>query len=279
MGEKVVIASMRDASEAVADAKVADVKALFDTHVNDGKIVLVVEGPDDKEVYEGLTNSSSVCIYVVCNCEKHFVILDALNDRYGDRLLAIKDADFDRLEGKHYSYSNLVLTDTHDMEGMIVESSLSSLQGEDAELCQDIKLADIYSELEDISYLKWFNHCNHCGINFSKTTLDLNVESYFNTCVSNTNNTVSVDLSDVQAFKHAHQGVDKKELCNGHDIFDRIYVRAHTAKVSNFAKKPFFRRLRMAYPKEQFLKTSLFKDIKAWETATGNTVLANITVG
>ena len=276
MGEEVVIASMRDASEVVADAKIADVKALIDTHVNDGKILLVVEGPDDKEVYGELMDSASVCIYVDCNCEKHFVILDALNDRYGDRLLAIKDADFDRLEGKRHPYFNLVLTDAHDMEGMIVEASLSSLQGEDFERCQGILLADIYSELEDISYLKWFNHWHHCGINFSDTTLDLNVESYFNTCVSNTNNTVSVDLSDVQAFKQEHQGVDKKELCNGHDIFDRIYVRAHTAKVSNFPKKPFFRRLRMAYPKEQFLKTSLFKDIKAWETATGNTVLANI---
>ena len=276
MGEEVIIASMRDASEAVADAKVADVKALFYTHVNDGKIVLVVEGPDDKEVYEGFTNSTSVCIYVDCNCEKHFVILNALNERYGDRLLAIKDADFDRLDGNCHPFFNLVLTDTHDMEGMIVEASLSSLQEEDAERCQNIKLADIYSELEDISYLKWFNHWNHCGINFSETALDLNVESYFNACISATNQTVSVDLSDVHAFKLAHQGVDKKELCNGHDIFERIYVRAHSAKVSNFAKKPFFRRLRRAYSYEEFLKTLLYKDIKAWETATGNTVLASI---
>ena len=78
MAEGVVIASMRDASEIASDAKVADVKALFDTHLNDGKVVLVVEGPDDKEVYEKVTDATSVCIYVDCNCEKHFVILDAL---------------------------------------------------------------------------------------------------------------------------------------------------------------------------------------------------------
>lgn len=276
MVEEVVIASMRDACEAVSDAKVADVKALFETHINDGKVVLVVEGPDDKEVYEELTDLSSVCIYVDCNCEKHFVILNALNDRYVNRLLAIKDADFDRLEGKHHPYSNLVLTDTHDMEGMIVEASLSSLHGEDSERCQNIRLTEIYSELEEISYLKWFNHWYHCGINFSDTTLDLNIERYFNECVSKTNNSVTIDLSDVQTFKHAHLCVDKKELCNGHDIFELIYVQAHTAKVANFAKRPFMRRLRRAYPKEQFLKTSLYRDIKAWEATTGNTVLADI---
>lgn len=37
MAEEVVISSMRDYSEAVEDVKVADVKALFDTHVNAGK--------------------------------------------------------------------------------------------------------------------------------------------------------------------------------------------------------------------------------------------------
>ena len=274
MAEEVVIASMRDASEVATDSRVADVKALFDTHVNEGKVVLVVEGPDDKEVYEKVTDTATVCIYVDCNCEKHFVILDALNGRYCNRLLAIKDADFDRLEGTRPVYSNLVLTDTHDLEGMIVEACLSELQGEDAERCRGIKLGEIYSELVDISYLKWFNHRNHCGINFRDVALDLNVESYFNACVASTNNVVSVSVADMYVFKSAHPGVDEKELCNGHDIFERIYVRAHAAKVSNFAKKPFFRSLRRSYPKDQFVNTSLYRDIKAWEAISGNAVVA-----
>lgn len=49
MADGVVITSMREASEEITDAKVADVKSLFDTHVNDGKVIVVVEGPDDKE--------------------------------------------------------------------------------------------------------------------------------------------------------------------------------------------------------------------------------------
>lgn len=273
MAEEVVIESMRKASEVVADAKVADVKALFDTHVNDGKVILVVEGPDDKEVYEKVTDTAAVCIYVDCNCEKHFVILNALNGRYGNRLLAIKDADFDRLEGTCHAYFNLFLTDTHDMEGMITKACLPELQGEDAERCRDINLGDIYSELEDISYLKWFNHWNHCGINFRYTALDLDIERYFNLCVANTDNVVSVTLADIYAFKAAHPGVPEIELCNGHDIFERIYERAHEAKVSNFAKKPFFRRLRRAYPDKEFINTSLYWDIKVWEADNGHAIL------
>ena len=165
MADVVVISSMREASEKITDAKVADVKSLFDTHVNDGKVIVVVEGPDDKEVYQKVMDANAVCFYVDCNCDKHFVILNALNNKYGNRLLAIKDADFDRLDGTANPYPNMMLTDTHDMEGMIVSECLSELQGDDAVRCQGINLADIYVELEDVSYLKWFNHVNHYGIN------------------------------------------------------------------------------------------------------------------
>ncbi len=265
---------MREASEMVVDSKVADVKSLFDTHMNDGKVVIVVEGPDDKEVYGKVMDADAVCIYPDGNCEDHFVILNALNGRYARRLLAIKDADFDRLEGVSHPYSNLVLTDTHDMEGMIVEECLSALEDDDAKRCNGIMVDEIYDELEDISYLKWFNHINHYGINFSEVTINLDLTAYFSACVAKTDNVVNVTLDDLYRFKVAHRGVSKKELSNGHDIFERIYVRAHDSEVANYPKKPFFRRLRRAYPKSAFLNTGLFRLIQAWGSVNGHTVLA-----
>ena len=269
-----MISSMREASESVTEARVADVKALIETHVNDGKVIIVVEGPDDKEVYEKVMKSESVCFYVDCNCKKHSVILNALNGRYASRLLAIKDADFDRLEGIIHPYPNMVLTDTHDVEGMIVTECLLELQGEDAERCKGIIVRDIYAELEDISYLKWFNHMNHCGINFSDTVLDLDINAYFNACVSKTEKVVSVTLADMYVFKNSHLGAQEKELCNGHDILEMVYVRARAAGNGNYAKKPFFRRLRRAYPREKFVNTSLFQSIKSWEMDNGRAILA-----
>lgn len=264
---------MREASEEVTDVKVADVKSLLDTHVNDGKVIVVVEGPEDKEVYQKVMDVNAVCFYVDCNCDKHFVILDALNGRYSNRLLAIKDADFDRLEGTVHPYPNMVLTDTHDMEGMIVAECMPELQGDDAVRCQGVNLAEIYAELEDLSYLKWFSHANHYGINFRETTLDLDINAYFNDCVAKTDNAVNVTLADMYAFRVAHPGVSEKELCNGHDIFERIFVRAKAADVANYAKKPFFRRLRRAYPKDQFVNTALFHSIKVWEVSNNQKIL------
>ena len=275
MGDGVVITSMRVASEIVADSKVADVKSLFATHVNKGKTVVVVEGSDDEEVYGKVMDPNAVCIYPDCNCNKHFVILDALNDRYSNRLLAIKDADFDRLDGIRHPYPNLVLTDTHDMEGMIVEECLSALEDEDAERCQSISLDEIFNELEDISYLKWFNHVNHHGINFRKVTIDLDLTVYFGACMAKTGKAVGVTLDDLYRFKEVHPEVSKRELSNGHDILERIYVRAHDFKVGNYPKKPFFRRLRRAYPKDAFMNTELFRAIRTWESENRCTILAS----
>lgn len=274
MAEEVVIGSMQAIVEVAEGGAIGEVLSLFRNQMNDGKVVVIVEGPDDKEVYQNVMDANAVCFYVDCNCEKHFVVLNALNGRYGNRLLAIKDADFDRLEGTANPYPNMVLTDTHDMEGMIVNVCLSELQGEDARRCQDIILSEVYEELEDVSYLKWFNHVNHYGINFRETTLDLDINAYFNACVMKTNNVVNVNLNDMYAFKAAHPGVSQKELCNGHDLFERIFVRAKAADVANFAKKPFFRRLRQSYPKDMFVNTALFLAIKAWEVSNNHAILA-----
>lgn len=273
MAEEVVIASMREASEMVTDVKVADVKALFDTHVNDGKVIVVVEGADDAEVYGRVMDTNAVCFYPDGDCDKHVVILGALNGRYGNRLLAIKDADFDRLDQKVFPYTNLLLTDTHDMEGMIVADCLPHLKGEDAFRCQGINLATIYLELKDISYLKWFNHVTQSRLCFKGIIPDLNFSAYFSAVVANTKTEVAVTLADLALFKEQHLGASQEEMCNGHDIFERIYVRAKNVHVANFAKKKFFRRLRSAYPQEKFVSTSLFCAVRTWEVANSQRIL------
>lgn len=277
MAEKVVIGTMQDAVEASVGGVIGDVKSLFLNPINDGKVVVVVEGADDKDVYEKVLDENAVCFYPDYDCLNHFIILNALNGPYWNRLLAIKDADFDRLEGVNYTYPNLVLTDAHDIEGMIVDDCLLGLQGEDAARCQGINMAPIYVELEDISYMRWYNHASHACLIFKGVIPNTDFTKYFNTVVAKTKfkRTVTVTLADIVAFKNENVGAPKKQLTNGHDIFERVYVRARESNSRvNFPKRPFFRRLRRAYPKERFVNTGLFGEIKAWETANGRSILA-----
>lgn len=271
-----MIGSMREASEAVTDSKVADVKSLFDTHVNEGKVIVVVEGDDDAVVYKKVMNAEAVCFYPDCDCDKHAVILDALNGRYGNRLIAIKDADFDRLEGITYPYPNLMLTDTHDLESMIVTDCLPELQGDDAARCAGVTITPIYGELEDISYLKWYNHSNHTCLIFKGIIPDMDFAAYFNTVVAKTSTkrAVTVTLADIESFKASNTGADEKQITNGHDIFERVYVQAKPTNGANFPKKPFFQRLRRAYPGDKFVNTALYQAIKSWEISNGVSILA-----
>ena len=114
-------------------------------------LVFVVEGKDDLDVYASCLKSDAVCIYPDGNCARHAVILGALNSTYGKRLLAIKDADFDRLERLRLPFSNLLLTDTHDLEGMVLLDGIPPLMGDDAVRCKNIELETVYDELQDIS--------------------------------------------------------------------------------------------------------------------------------
>ena len=274
MADSMAPRSLREVCEVVADAKVADVKLLFENPQNERKVILVVEGSDDVDVYRKLIDENAVCIYPDCNCEKHELILRALNKKYSNRLLAIKDADFDRLEGRINHFPNLFLTDTHDLENMIVEDCLMALVGDDKDRCSGINIPEIYAELEDISYLKWYNHHYHTGINFRSLLPIPDFVSYFNSAVAATNNSVSVSLADVAVFKAQHLDAPTKEVSNGHDLFERIYVRAKAAKRANYHKKQFFKRIRVAYPKESFTNTALFQSIKSWESVNKRIILA-----
>ena len=268
------LTSLQEASDRREDALIASVKMLFNSTINKEKVILIVEGKDDKDVYSLCLKANAVCIFPDGNCMKHAIILEALNVMYRNRLLAIKDADFDRLEGRNNPFENLLLTDTHDMEGMVLSNGIPMLIGDDEERCHCIDLNIIYKELVDVSYLKWYNHVHNLGLNFRNIALDLDLNDYLCAVMANTANEVSVTLNDVLAFKNCNAHVSMKELCNGHDLFERIYILAHNVKRGNFAKRPFFCRLRKSYTIDKFSKTALYRSIKEWENTNEQSILA-----
>ena len=267
------LTSLQEASCKKNEATVATVKLLLDNSLNAEKTVFVVEGKDDVDFYASFLKTDSVCIYPDGNCAKHLVILNALNGNYGGRILAVKDADFDRLEGRSIPFKNLLLTDAHDLEGMILMGGIPSLPDDDAKRCKTIELDALYAELKDISYLKWYNHANHIGLDFKGISLDLGFEAYLAAVMANTANAENVNIGDVMAFRQRNPNVSLPELCNGHDLFERIYVRAKCVNNENFAKKPFFSRLRKSYTKEKFSTTFLFDSITKWEDAYSKSII------
>jgi Protein of unknown function (DUF4435) len=85
--------------------------------------ILIVEGETDARVLDRFIDSTS-CDFEVGFGKKNVInALDLLEDEGFPGVVAIVDADFDRLLGKTYRLENLRLTDSHDLDLTIFVTS------------------------------------------------------------------------------------------------------------------------------------------------------------
>lgn len=260
--------SLKEFDEKDTDACVATVRMLLFNHVHEGKVIVVVEGADDVTMYGQLFSAGQVCLYADGCCDKHVLILKELNGGYENRLIAIKDADFDRLNGTVYPYRNLLLTDTHDAEGMMLLHGLplKNLPEEDVKRCEAVDVAALKRELAPVSYLKWQNNKERLGLCFDKTTVNQDFAGYLQAVLANSRPDIVYTSEMHTAFRAAHPDADPDELTNGHDLLEKIYAVAQAADKANFPKKKFFRRVRASYRSSAFSATRLYTSLRAWET-------------
>jgi len=98
------------------------IKLLFNSDKLKNKSLLIIEGKSDFKIYRSLFDDKNVYLYKNGSCDGLIPLLEHLNLEYMDCCLAIKDADFDNLEGKKYpQLQNLFLTDFHDIEMMMID--------------------------------------------------------------------------------------------------------------------------------------------------------------
>ncbi len=85
---------------------------------------LIVEGDSDARVYSNFVDEAK-CFLVISHGKRIAIASLTLlerDGRFGGGVLAIVDADFDLLVGVHLPSDNLLLTDTHDLETMMLKS-------------------------------------------------------------------------------------------------------------------------------------------------------------
>src|SRR5713226_852276 len=84
---------------------------------------LIVEGETDRKLYETYIDTNKCEITVAVGRDNVKEVLLLLEKDTFPGVLAIVDADFDMLEEKFPATQNLLFTDTHDLETMIIKSS------------------------------------------------------------------------------------------------------------------------------------------------------------
>ncbi|MEH2441933.1 DUF4435 domain-containing protein [Nostoc sp.] len=251
---------------------------------------LLVEGSSDKTFYTRFVDQL-VCELVETSGkpsskQRAIEILKILEESNFQGVLAIVDADFDRFETLLYTSPNLLRTDSHDLETMLINSPafnkvLAEFGSEEkiAQFTQDVRLVLIENGIS-VGYLLWISKSNGLnltfeGITFSKflneRTLQIDELKLIQE-IKNKSQAFSLNEKDMQERLKSQKSNnhDPWQICCGHDLVEILSFGLRKALGSNKAAdvepNSLERSLRLAYEEIYFYQTQLYLDIKTWES-------------
>lgn len=250
---------------------------------------LIVEGEDDKKLFQQLIGAVACRVQIAHGKPNLLAALDILDSDGFPGVLAIADADCCRLDCMAPQSPNLLWTDTHDLETLLIlspafERLLIEL-GDDAKLQawradhgQDLR-GVLLAAGAPIGYLRWLSAGEDLGWLFD----DLPVEQVL------IRGTLTVDWAALLAVLQgrSRQGSlvaeeiwarieilerltpDPWQICCGHDL---VRILSHALcrllgsnKESDVTPARLEMALRLAYTQADFQRTSLRAEIAAWE--------------
>lgn len=267
---------------------VEDIRMQSNQAINESKIFVLVEGDDDVKAYKRFFNSEVVELSVAGNCMH---VKDAIEIAFADKnlknkVIGIKDSDFDKLKNVDYSYvPTLFLTDTHDAETMMLtDRCIKTLAIETTSREIPSLLRDAISILEPFSYIRYYNDVESqnygyngiCFDGFSLTNYNpkveiKSIEFWLQKLKLHQNNQFTVTDSTIKKILQFSKDnkvskADSLLLVNGHDmvyvIRDLLYKFDKKAK--QYGDKNIAQIIRTSYSFEEFCKTNLYKRLNEW---------------
>jgi hypothetical protein len=254
---------------------------------------LLIEGNSDRTFYERFTDDKECQIIVTSGKSRAISILETLEGFRFQGVIAIVDADFDRLENFVFTSPNLIQIDTHDLETMLLISPALEkvirefgIRSDDESSRQ--KMIDfsniIRTKLFDcgipIGYLRWISlqeslDLTFDGIEFAKfingKTLQVCLENLIKE-VKNKSQQYSLKTEDLQRKieNRRNDNHDPWQICCGHDLVKilSLGLRHLASKKNKSEVKPddLERSLRLAYEGVFFYQTHLYTKICLWES-------------
>ena len=255
---------------------------------------LLVEGRSDQKLYVKFTDASQTQVVVCRTKDDAVAAILALNADNFAGVLAIVDADFDRIEGRIPTSENLFCTDQHDAEVMMVASdrAINALM---AEFSSPEKLVRwrtenqttpvshllgigskmgallLYSLRSDAA-LDFGSFKN--GLKLTEFVNERNLEFNFRNFIQHVLNRsgrphapLDPILDGVMAI--LAEGHHPTELCRGHDLADLIGFSLRSAigscQQTEVAGHTLEGYLRVAYSPECFGVTNLWADVISWQ--------------
>ncbi len=250
---------------------------------------LLVEGTSDKKFYGNLIDCEKCQIVTVSGkpSSKFRVIqvLEILEKSNFQGVLAIIDADFDNIQTPPHKSFNLLRTDTHDLETMLLKSL--GLEKVLREFGSEEKITKFNREIRQvlinaglpIGYLRWISQLENLNLTFNKIkftkfindkTLKIDELVLIKTVKDKSQN-FSLSHQDIQQkiISKRNMDYDSWQICCGHDLVEILSISLRktigTNKTSDIEPNKLEISLRIAYEKNYFCQTQLYLKICTWE--------------
>jgi hypothetical protein len=253
-------------------------------------VFLLVEGVSDKTFYERFIEKSTCELVSIpgkpSSKLRVISVLTILEKSDFRGVLAIVDSDFDCIKPSSNNSPNLLRTDSHDLETMLIDSpALEKVvtefgsQDKIKQFNRNVRLT-LLEAGASVGYLLYISECDGLnlkfeGITFSKfmneNTLQID-ELQLIQEVKNKSQTWSLNNEELhkrllqeKARKH-----DLLQVCCGHHLVEVLSLSLRKTIGSNKADDVtpvcLERSLRLAYEAIYFRDTQLYSDIRAWES-------------
>ena len=253
---------------------------------------LIVEGQTaDLRIYKRLIDPEQAQVTPAHNKNNALAALEILENTNFLGVVAIVDADFWRLEGVEPTSPNLFITDTHDLETMLLESpSLEKLLdefGSEQKITNFIAInkMDLRQALlaaaRPIGYLRWASQRNDLSLKFegivfsqflSRDTLGIDPGELIQE-VKNKSRRQNLNENDLR--DKIDELTDSKhnswDICCGHDLVGILSFGLYRVLGSNQRREVepevLEKFLRAGYESTYFLSTQLYQSLRGWEAS------------
>lgn len=250
---------------------------------------LIVEGETDRRFFGKFVDHEACRIEIgdgKKNVEDAIMILNAAHVR---GIVGVVDADFMWLEGRTYEIPNLFVTDTHDIETLMLRSS--ALNNVLAEYADRVKLTEFEQKVGHIrdvlthsslwlGFLRWISlnnrwHYDFRAIEFKlfvdRATLTIDIQKLVDEVIERSSS-LQVFNKDLLVEKLGLMMMDVHDpwqVCCGHDMVTLLHIglseifggynaRGLTIGALNGA-------LRMCFGHKLFSETAIYRSLRDWE--------------
>jgi len=256
-----------------------------------GGAVVIVEGDSDARVYKRFVVES--CRVLPAHGKSNALgAIMQLEETGTAGVLAILDSDFWRLDGIDPPADNIVTTDTHDLETMIVASRSLDMVMDEFGAERKVKRLDgdirgmLVNTALPIGFLRWISssHRENLSLGFKDISLSVIVECGENSMKTNIDTLIrevrrhtrhaSFDTREIKAKitrltqSRSH---DPWQVCRGHDLVHILTIGLRNVFGNRHARSISYdqvdRILRISFGHSEFSQTRLFASIELWEKA------------